>query len=175
MIKDQKNSGKELNVLISQPLTDIGRAGNLLWLSFGEQISIIDRKGNERLVRKYALHIQCTWRLIKDKKIILASQDFYFPRTDWKGEEFDWDVPGSNLFDEKREKLKDFFILSNPIITKIFVDSLGDLKVYFTSSIRLDVFADNSNGGEVWRFIQYGLNSKNSEHFVVYALPINHN
>lgn len=66
----------KLSILIRQPLIDIGRASNLLWLSFGERISTLDRKGNEIQKGKYALNVQCAWRLTQNSQIIVASKDF---------------------------------------------------------------------------------------------------
>jgi len=71
---------EKLSVLLKQPLIDIGRASNLLWLSFGEKIVTIDRKGNEILRSKYALNVQCPWRLTKERRIIVASKDIYIPK-----------------------------------------------------------------------------------------------
>ena len=32
-------------------------------------------------VAEYALHIQCSWRIVKGNKILVGSGDFYSPRT----------------------------------------------------------------------------------------------
>ena len=153
-----------LKELIGQQLTNIGRAGNLLWLSFGEKILVIDRNGCEKFKEKYALHVQCSWRLTTENKISVASKDIYIPRTGLDEDDFDWDEFGANRFDEKIEELKEQ-IVSSATVSKITADEFGGLKIYFESGIRLEVFPDDSLEDEFWRFIIFGSESK---HYVVF-------
>ena len=66
-----------------------------------------NQKGKTEEVAEYALHIQCSWRIVKGNKIVVASRDFYSPRTglDDENEYFEWDVQGNNRFDERIEFL----------------------------------------------------------------------
>ncbi|MCM3728808.1 hypothetical protein M3226_24505 [Neobacillus cucumis] len=77
-------------------LRNAGRASSLFWLGFGEMISV-SRKGETEETAEYALHIQCSWRIIKENKILVASRDFYSPRSGWNedNEDFDWDIQGT--------------------------------------------------------------------------------
>ena len=155
---------KELSVLLMQPLIDMGRAGNLVWLSFGERVITIDRNGCKRLKGKYALHIQCSWRLTDEGRIIVASRDIYLPRTGLSNDDFDWDKLGVNRFDEKIDELKKR-IKTNTIVTEISADIFGGLKISFNSGIRLEIFPDDSLEDEFWRLIVFEGKSK---HFVVF-------
>ena len=153
----------ELGILIKQPLTDIGRAGNLLWLSFGKKIFVVDKNGCKKTQSEYALNIQCAWRIVKDCRIIVGSRDFYIPRTDLQIDSFEWDTQGVNRFDEKIEELN--FHQRYGIVDKISADEFGGIKITFNSSIVLEVFPDDSLEDEFWRFIVSG---KASRHFVVF-------
>lgn len=165
MCKDIKEQIEiELHVLIKQKLYDIGRAGSLLWVSFGEEVITLDGKGLEKLKGKYTLHIQCTWRITTDDEIIVASGDIFQPRTGLSYEDFEWDTKGENRFDEKIPALKKEFQLTG-IINYISADKYGGLRICFDSGICLEVFPDDSLENEFWRFIKF---EDVNKHFVVF-------
>lgn len=154
----------ELNKLNGLKLRDAGRATNLFWLGFGEMISLT-RRGVTEEVPEVAMHILCTWRLSRGSKILVASQDFYSPRSNWdeKDRDFDWDVPGDTRFDEKINEL--FKILEKDlIVTEVETDPHGGLKILFLESYVLEVFPDSSDDSEFWRFFN---RKEKSPHFVV--------
>jgi hypothetical protein len=64
-----------LSSLLYLKLQYAGRASNLFWLGFGELISVT-RKEETKTVAEYALNIQCSWRISKGEKILVASRDF---------------------------------------------------------------------------------------------------
>ena len=66
-----------INLLIGEPLSEIGRAANMLWMGFGKDVKTTNLKGQERTVSEYALHVQCAWRMIYKKEIIIGNNDFY--------------------------------------------------------------------------------------------------
>jgi hypothetical protein len=156
---------KKLSVLLKQPLIDIGRASNLLWLSFGEKVVTIDRKGNEILRGKYALNVQCSWRLTKERRIIVASKDIYIPKTGLDEDAFEWEKYGENRFDEKISEFKSIMLTSNVLVSKISADEIGGLIIGLDLGIKLELFPDDSLEDEFWRFIVFG---DKSEHFVVF-------
>src|SRR5574344_1426231 len=132
---------EKLKVLINQPLLDIGRASNLLWLSFGERVVTINRKGNEIQKGKYALNVQCAWRLTQNSRIIVASKDIYLPKTGLEYDSFNWEEYGNNRFDER----------------------ISSFKIDFEFGVKFELFPDDSLEEEFWRFI---INGNKSEHFV---------
>jgi hypothetical protein len=165
MMREEINS--ELRKLSGLKLQYAGRASNLFWLGFGEMISVRRRKGTERMA-EYSLHIQCSWRITKGNKIVVASRDFYYPRSDWdeENDDFDWDVQGTNRFDEK---IKNFLevVKGQLIVERIDSDDIGGIKVHLSDKYVLEAFPDNSEEdeySEYWRFF----NMKDaSPHFVV--------
>ncbi len=143
-------------------LRDVTRAANLVSFGLGETISIT-RGGLTEESPEFALHIQCTWRLSHDSKIVVASQDLFVPRADWteQDEDFEWHVPGNNRFDERiTEFLK-------AVDGKVQVDGLGGLKIWMSNSFVLEVFPDSSDESEDWEFWRFFNRRKNSPHFVV--------
>ncbi|PSL40914.1 hypothetical protein B0H99_10346 [Planomicrobium soli] len=155
---------KETDKLKGLKLRTAGRAANLFWLGFGEIIPIT-RRGETEEAPEFALHIQCAWRLSANFKIVVASQDLFVPRSDWAedDEEFEWDIPGNNRFDER---ITDFLKVAagTLFITEVQVDSLGGLKILMSNSFVLEVFPDSSEEWEFWRFFN---RQQNSPHFVV--------
>ena len=158
---------KETDKLKGLKLRDVTRAANLISLGLGETISIT-RRGNTEESPEFALHIQCAWRLSTDSKIVVASQDLFVPRSDWteEDEDFEWDIPGNNRFDER---IKDFLKTAdgNLVIIEVQVDSLGGLKILMSDSFVLEVFPDSSYESEDWEFWRFFNRRQNSPHFVV--------
>lgn len=157
----------ELGKLIGLKLQYAGRASNLFWLGFGEMVLVKRRKGTE-LLAEYSLHIQCAWRITKENKILVASRDFYYPRSDSDEEidSFDWDVQGNNRFDEKIKNLMED-VKGKLIVEGIDSDDIGGLKVYLSEKYVLEAFPDESDDdedSEFWRFFNM---KDDSPHFVV--------
>ena len=131
--------------------TSIGRASDMVWIGFGNTIKIRDFRGIEVKKEEYALHIQCPWRIIKDNKIILANYDIYVPKNCNCVENFDWDVKGKNLFDEKIIKLKEKII--NSVVRDVTYYEYGDVNIFMENDYQINVFVNGSNKEEYWRFI----------------------
>jgi len=139
----------------------------MLEIGFGGIVEIMDFYGKARYVERYAFHIQAPWRLLLDKRILIASRDVYEPKTaeEWT-EDFEWDIVGTTLFDELNEaRVKE---LCNRIFLKeVLLDEYGGMRMVFDSGHTLEVFADSSNPDtELWRFFE--MDSEDS-HFVVYV------
>ncbi len=158
---------KETNKIKGLQLRAAGRASNLFWLGFGEMIPVT-RRGEIEEVPEVALHIQCAWRVSTTSKILVASQDFYSPRSDWEEgvQDFDWDVSRSNRFDEQITAFLEV-AAEKSVIAEVEVDSLGGLKILMSESYVLEVFPDSSNESEDWEFWRLFNRRKDSPHFVV--------
>lgn len=155
----------KLNKLIGLPLKHAGRAANLVWFGFGEFVEITTMIGLKREVPEYALHVECSFRITQCNKIVVASGDIYTPSSQWEGEDedFDWDVQGINRFDE-RIKIFNNINQSKLIVENIQGDIIGGAKIFLTNPYLLEMFPDDSNLSEKWRFF----NVRSQEpHFVV--------
>lgn len=141
-----------LDRIVEQPVCIIGRASNMLWIGMGKKIKRLNYRGEEVEGSTYALHIQSDWRIVnyEKKEIMLASSDFYLPKSgEIYGKDFDWDVQGNNLFDEKSQIwLQD----RAPIYVREYkINRWGDLLLIFSNNDRLEVFITTSEDEECWR------------------------
>jgi len=149
--------GDYIKELQGKEFRKIGRASNLCWMHFGETVITKDYKGVEREVGKYAIHLQSPWRIkeVDSERIIIASGDLYEPNSllEWT-EEFDWDIKGNNLFDEKinywHNKWEAMYV------ENVTINKLGDLQILFSNGIILESFMDMSIDEEGWRFFECG-------------------
>lgn len=127
-----------------------------------------NQKGKTEEVAEYALHIQCSWRIVKGNKIVVASRDFYSPRTglDDENEYFEWDVQGNNRFDERIE----FFIEGineHTIVERVGSDEVGGLKIFLSQGYLVEGFPDTSEDDEYSEFWRLFNRKEDSPHFVV--------
>lgn len=158
---------EKLNLLSGLPLNTAGRAANLAWFGFGELLTVKNKKRIEKKVAEYALHVQCSWRITKDNKILVAYRDMYSPSKQWNGKEnFEWDIQDANRFDERIEGLLLTEFQPNVLVEEIQADSLGGVKIFFTEHYLLELFPDDSVEGEFWRFFSFR-EEVSSPHFVV--------
>lgn len=148
-----------LDQICGEKITNIGRASNMLWIGIGDTIKIFDKEGKMIEKSMIALHIQCSWKLVNSpkKEILVASSDFYFPKStideeDFKLDNFEWDIQGNNLFDEK---VKAWLETRNSIDIKGYnINEYGDMQIIFSNDERLKIFIDSSDDTEAWRLFR---------------------
>jgi hypothetical protein len=78
--------------------------------------------------------------------------------------EFDWDQPGVNRCDERVSMFLEERQDAPLIVEEVQADVVGSLRLILSGGYVLEVFPDDSVGGEYWRFFQP---STEAEHFVV--------
>ena len=143
-----------LRPLIGMPLWAIGRASTLEWFIFGVPREVIDHKQQAKMIGEYALHIQCAWRVVNSKCVVVGSQDRYVPSGDPDQEidDFDWDVEGANRCDEQVAQL-----LNNKkslVVIGVEIGSIGSFRLILDNDYVLEVFPNNSLEDEYWRLFQ---------------------
>jgi hypothetical protein len=156
-------AGLALNNLQNLPLLDIGAAGTLLWIHFGQEITITDHRARIRTVGSWAVHIQCPWRISGRHGIVVASGDFWDPPV------LD-DEERNELFEARKDRsrfdvqIKHFLSdAQGVLIKKCAVDPCGGFRLLTERSYTIEVFPINSQEIECWRMFRP--NSDN--HFVV--------
>lgn len=139
-----------LEKLKGHSVTSIGRACNMLCIPIGQ---IVRQSTIGCELTQYEIHCQCAWRIVgENKEIMVASSDLYLPPTGTKwSESYQWDAPGSNLFDEKILKFNSLYKSIN--IQAVTVIDRKDLLISFENGIQINIFADSSEE-ENWRIIQ---------------------
>lgn len=129
----------------------------------------METRGRKRLLGKFALHLDCPWRIRNGSgKIELGSGDMYTPPSaksqdetfDW--DTFDWDIQGNNLFDEKVKLL--FPPDTNIRVVFAALSENNDLTITFSNGLILECFLSISSGEECWRLFKP---ASEDGHFVV--------
>ncbi len=152
-----------LDKIKGQPVHSIGRTGDMLCLEIG---NLLQRKGwKGEPLAAFALHCQCSWRLIApDGEILVASADVYEPPTGVKWtESFAWDKKGNNLFDEKVGLLTKTW--QNVMISSVEIGEANDLVIGFSNRMLLETFTDSSHT-ESWRVIMRAEDESAGVHIV---------
>lgn len=169
---------EKISILNNQRLNYVHRAGTMATLGFGEivknKVSSKNDKGEviakEVYVSKYALHIDCSFRISHSNEIILTGNDIFRPNSKLaelsskENEEFDWDMVGNNAFDEITVS---YFsdIKAELTVKSISVNEFGDLSIKLSNDFCLDIFVDVSEDEECWRLFEVGNSDK--KHLVV--------
>jgi len=154
-IEVQTRTLEALKPLVGLPLWAGGRAANLIWLQFGSKRKVL-RRSVDQEVGDFALHIQCFWRLCNAQKIIVASGDRFYPRGDpfKEAEDFDWTEPHVNRCDEKLEAIFQSVEAEQLIVQAVRSDKYGGFRLFFRSSLKLEVYIDDTVATEKWRFFR---------------------
>ena len=124
------------NRIIGGRITSINRICNLISI----QISKAEMQST-------FLHIQCFFRILKEDKIIICSEDMYRPKK--QNSDFAWDIPGDSLFDYAMEKCEAELLSSD--ITGIHKNQTGDLEIIFRNGYLLQAFVDTVESEEKYR------------------------
>jgi hypothetical protein len=145
---------RALAPLVGAPWVVSRRAADMQVFQFGRVMTVHDRRGAEREVGEYALHVQCAWRILGPKGIFVGSRDVYTPASSYKGnlDQHEWDRPGANRRDELVAELLQEHAISPLVVERIRGSGVGDLRIVFSDGYRLEVFPDSSNDAEQWRF-----------------------
>ncbi|MCL2046894.1 MAG: hypothetical protein FWG88_10985 [Oscillospiraceae bacterium] len=142
------------------------RAGNMLTMGFGEDKTHVRHDGTIRVVARYALHVQSSWRLLKDNSIVLGCDDFYIAQNGVTYEEFKVDGGfGKSIFDSNSTFLNEYIEHRHICVLKIEASDFGDLVISMDDNYRLEVMYNSSVLDESWRFFEVGSEKK---HFVVF-------
>lgn len=156
-----------LKVLTGMPLWSIGRAGSLEWFHFGSQRrTVTSSSGGTKIVGEYALHVECAWRIIGPGGIVVASRDRLYPAGNDPYKDlmdFEWDKPDANRCDERVSMFLDKRMNAPLIVEAVQADLVGSLRLVLSDGYALEVFPDDTVGGEYWRFFQP---SMDTDHFV---------
>lgn len=165
---NQKSVFEYLDLLLNKKIDVIGRAANLLWIGLGKQITVLDWKKREVQKNEMALHVEGMWRFIGKEGILFASEDMYIPKSSMEySEDFEWEITGSNLFDEKSEQWinKEGAVY----IVNYKLNELNDLTIYLSNKERIEIYANASDDSEFWRIFKCGVDEK---HLVATGLGV---
>ncbi len=126
------------NELIEKKICKINRVCDLVCIEFGTK-----DKGD------LFLHIQCFFRILKNNRVFVCSDDMCRCDGQYDYETFEWDVPGKSVYDTSINEYKD--VLFNPRVINVNKNAIGDLTVVFEDGMCLQIFVDTTKSEEKYR------------------------
>jgi hypothetical protein len=134
-----------LSRLVGLPLWGSHRALNMQMFAFGARKAAKNHKGEEIEFGEYALHVQCTWRIVSSDRIIVGSEDRHYPAQGvsfWKDFNSDLD---SSLLDSRVSHWLDEH-KSNPLrVKRISPGPPAGFQLYLERGFVLEVFPEHAS------------------------------
>ncbi len=152
-----------LNVLKDQALSSTGHAADLAWFQFGQRRTVKNYRSDDKVVGEYALHVQTSWRILHEDRVIVGSSDLYDPATkNIRSEDIDPIVSTTTRLDSRLTEL--FENETRQFLTRhIHVGRAGSFSLILDDDYALEVFPDDSSNREHWRlFSPY----RDMDHFI---------
>jgi len=147
-------------------------AGNMKVFHFGEIKPHPDGKGT---VGRFALHIQCPWRIVTSNQILTGSADWWKPAVqEGAGDLETWsrERPTPSLQETVLARLFEHYDAETKshvndadqlVVQQVEADDYGGFKIHLSGGYRLEVFPDGIHG-EDWRLFEPG---NDATHFII--------
>ena len=126
-----------MNRLIGGKISNISRACDLICITITSGVDEIE------------LHIQTFFRLLKKDKILLSHEELFEPADKRKCKSFEWDIPGSSLYDKHLEMFKGNLFTKS--ITNVNVNKTGDCILEFQDGYSLEILRVSNKKAENYR------------------------
>ena len=140
---------KVLSCLVGKEFWSSAKAG-LRSFQFGERRSGVTSLGRERVVGEYALHTWQPWRLRGPEGIETGDGDDGWPAgiplDDDDG--WNWDYQGRARSDERLDAYFERGAANPPVVQSVEVDEVAGFGLHLSDGYTLEVFPDDSRGGE---------------------------
>jgi hypothetical protein len=156
---------KSTVVLTGAALWAFRRIADLAVFHFGEKAQVKTFQGETAEVGRYALHVQCAWRIAREDSVVVGSGDLYAPAgitTKQFRSDFDWKRDPTRL-----DELMGLLFKNGArqfLVRTVEVGVGSSLCLGLDSGLVLEIFPDDSLCEEYWRLLQPG---KDEPHFVV--------
>lgn len=144
-------------VLNGQVLSGIGRALDMAIFSFGEDIPWLSAFGDPEVRARFALHVQCHFRVLYRDRVILGHEDIWrllrgkekdqFVHDGWhldEGEE-------PTVFDAKALSLIPVLAAEKAAVQNMSLSSNGNLELSLSGDLVIRVLPPDPPDGEAWR------------------------
>lgn len=148
-----------VGMILDEILTEIGRALDMAIFSFGQNITWRNAYGAADVRSRFALHVQCPFRMLVGDKVSLRSEDIYRPLAGETREEFlrgGWHLNAEDeeptVFDAKVRSLAPILTAEQPTVENVNLSSNGNLKLSLSGNLAINVLPPRSVDREAWRF-----------------------
>ncbi len=136
--------------LLGKALWTCRRAADIATFQFGRRIQVKDYYGRESESGEYAMHIQCSWRIVRGGSVIVGSGDLYYPadtEDDSVPENFDWERDPNR----RDNLLQSLFNDGSLTVSDVHVGTAGTCRFEFEEDTSLEIFPNDSLPHEHWR------------------------
>jgi hypothetical protein len=145
-----------MSVLEGLPMWGSTRVVDMEIFKFGQRTEGIDRQGRATAVGDHALHVQCSWRILRGDQTVVGYRD-----------EFD---PESSSIGQRDRLLRELLQGRALVVDSVEVEPGGFIAMRFLDGMRLEVLPDRSEAAsmpaEHWRFLSPG---SEEPHLVYYS------
>jgi hypothetical protein len=165
-VKVKRESSDALAVPVGEPFWYIGRAVDLVWLGFGPLGRKRKPLGGSDVLGRFALHLQCPWRISGPRGIVVGGHDIYSPASTARLRGWKWEK-GPTLFDERVEAHLAKSLRPLAFVRRVGTDRCGGFRLSMSNALVLEVFPDGSEATEYsewWRVFRPGTKAP---HFVM--------
>ncbi len=138
--------------LMGKRLRYIVRSCDLIDFGFGDTFIRKNRHGKNVEVAAFALHLQCPFRITRQDRILIGSDDLFFSSSSGD-DNMDLRMKDTCILDDKLKLLQDLF--SKESVTGVSMSPCGDIFLQL-STLNVSAFCTGSTGNEMWRFFETG-------------------
>ncbi len=158
-----------LQPLVGERFADFGRAADMIWMGFGNQVAAPTERDPERRCARHRIHVSGLCRLDSQHAIVAASGDIHSAAVDGEDlDQFACSAPAANRFDVAVSEYWLRHEAALVTLTRVESDPLGTLALTLSNGHSITVFPDRASSYEHWRYFEIGA----EQHFVV--LPDSH-
>ena len=154
-----------LTKLLGQRLKEIGRAANMLWVGFGDDIIYVNLKGKPIVKSEYALHVQCDWEIAFGNEVVLKRNDFDIPKDKTSRQLFDAEQFGNSRFDKISMEFNAAIKANPTYVVNYSLHMTGELELELSDNLVIKIYPNSPSEGESWRFMMSG---SDEGHLVVF-------
>jgi hypothetical protein len=147
-------------MLLGQPLVSSARAADMEMFGFGDDVASVGWRGRPRVTPRYAMHVQCPWRIVANALVVVGYHDLCEPRSDFPDP--DAFGPNEGIGTSRREELLERFYEERRkrprIVTGCDLGAGGWLRLTFDDEATLALSPDVAAAAdpEYWRVFEVG-------------------
>lgn len=138
--------------LMGKRLRYILRSCDLIDFGFGDTFIRKNRYGKNVEVAALSLHLQCPFRITRQDRILIGSDDLFFSSSS-EDDNVDLRMKDTCILDDKLKSLQGIF--SKESVTGVSVSPCGDIFIQL-STLNVSAFCTGSTANEMWRFFETG-------------------